>query len=209
MIKTQTASVNSIPSSESDAVESIATESIATESIATEFIATENHAAEAEIEFHQIDPRQITVNRISGLIFAAIVTLGVIIGLIVFLLINGLGLVWGILAGLGFTVSIFLLWMAIVWPVWEFRRTGWRLDETGLEIHRGVFWRHQISVPFARVQHADVSQGPLQRQFELGKLTVHTAGTQNAAVELDGIAHRLAIELRDEIVKQRESTDVV
>lgn len=202
MTKAITVLVNSIPPETELAADAAATASAVID-------AADTIAAETEVAFHQLDSRHITVNRISGLIFSSIVTLGMIIGLIVFLLINGLQLVWGIVAGLGIGISLFLFWMAIVWPVWEFRRTAWRLSETGLEIHRGVYWRHQISVPFARVQHADVSQGPLQRQFELGKLTVHTAGTQNAAVELDGIAHNLAIKLRDEIVKQRESADVV
>jgi hypothetical protein len=54
-----------------------------------------------------------------------------------------------------------------------------------------------------------VSQGPLERKFELGTLTIHTAGTENASVAIDGLAHVTAIELRDKLVAQRKSGYVV
>ena len=64
-------------------------------------------------------------------------------------------------------------------------------------------------MPLARVQHTDVSQGPFQRQFELGTVTVHTAGTQNASVALSGLTHSVALQLRDQLIAQRDSKDVV
>lgn len=108
---------------------------------------------------------------------------------------------WMVLAGL-------LLCGAHVWPKLTFRNTRWRLNETGLEIQRGVWWKHQIAVPTARVQHVDVSQGPVQRLFELGTLTIHTAGTSNASVELTGLEHSQALRLRDRLIEQKESLDV-
>jgi membrane protein YdbS with pleckstrin-like domain len=116
---------------------------------------------------------------------------------------------WAVLAVAGVAILAFLVWLSIKWPEWHFARASYRLNEMGLEIRLGVVWRVQIAVPIARVQHADVSQGPLQRQFGLGKLTIHTAGTHNASVELDGLAHETALELRDLIVRQRGTSDVV
>jgi hypothetical protein len=159
--------------------------------------------------FHSVDPRQITMGRIGGLIFSGIVLMAWLIALLIVFFSRGFDWIWVLVAGAGGAFVVFWLVLGLVWPVWEYRRTAWRLSDTGLEIRRGVVWRHQISVPVARVQHADVSQGPLQRYFELGKLTVHTAGTQNPSVELDGIAHAQAIRLRDQIVNQRRGADVV
>ena len=65
------------------------------------------------------------------------------------------------------------------------------------------------AVPWARVQHADVSQGPIQRMYGVGTLTIHTAGTSNSSVNLAGLSHELAISLRDKIIRQRASGDVV
>lgn len=160
-------------------------------------------------EFQRLDLRQITVSRIVGFIVTGVISCGILVGLVVALFPIGFNWIWGMLAGAGLLFILFLLWISFVWPVWEHEKTSWRLGDNGLEIHRGVYWQHRISIPVARVQHADVTQGPLQRRYELGKLTIHTAGTQNASVELEGISHATAIALRDQIVNQRKSANVV
>lgn len=160
--------------------------------------------------FHSLDPRSIQFNRLVSFIFTVVVGVAFsIASLIVTLAMGGIAWVPMLVMGTGIVITGFLLWLTIVWPRWEYDRASWRLDELGLQIRRGVIWRHQISIPIARVQHADVSQGPLQRQFGLGKLTVHTAGTQNASVPIEGLAHETAIEMRDTLVAQRKSGHVV
>ncbi len=77
-----------------------------------------------------------------------------------------------------------------------------------MEIRRGVWWRHRIAIPVARVQHVDVSQGPIQRMFDLATLTIHTAGTKNASIDLSGLDHGSALHLRDRLIEQKDSLDV-
>ena len=181
---------------------------MSTEAVHTE-TNTEQSPVRSEDSFNPIDIRQVTVSRIIGLILAAIVGAGFLIGLTIALFAGGLGIAWYCVAAGGFLFTVLLFWLGFFWPLYEYNHTSWKLDETGLEIRRGVMWRHQISIPVARVQHADVSQGPLQRNYGLGTLTIHTAGTENASIELEGISHEQAIELRDKIVSQRKSGDVV
>lgn len=165
--------------------------------------------ATSTTDFNCLAPQHISIDRLVGFIVSGIVSIAVIVAVAVSWFALGFNWIWYLIAGAAFVFILFLFWIAFIWPVWEFETTSWRLGKNGLEIHRGVFWKHRISIPVARVQHADVSQGPLQRRYELGKLTVHTAGTHNASIELTGISHQQAIELRDEIVNQRKSADVV
>lgn len=167
-------------------------------------------APEVPEGFQQLDPRSISFNRLQSFIFAAVVgSVFSIASLVVTLAMGGFSWVPMLVMGIGAAITAFLLWLSIVWPRREYNRASWRLDEFGFQIRRGVFWRHQISVPIARVQHADVSQGPLQRQFGLATLTVHTAGTQNASVPIEGLAHETALEMRDTLVAQRRTGHVV
>lgn len=101
-----------------------------------------------------------------------------------------------------------LFWSSHVWPNIEYKHTSWRVTEVGMEIRRGVLWKHRIAIPLARVQHVDVSQGPIQRMFDLGTLTIHTAGTSGASIELSGLSHAQALQLRDHLIVQKESLDV-
>ena len=103
----------------------------------------------------------------------------------------------------GFT--FFAIWLVVaivlVWRVpmrrWSFK--GYAVDQERLRTVRGFLWRQDTIVPFSRVQHIDVTQGPLERLFDLATLVVHTAGTHNASVPLEGIKRDRAEAMRDSI----------
>lgn len=160
--------------------------------------------------FFSIDPRQVTLDRIVGAIFCVVVFVGAVVGMLIyFFSIDSVDWIFGCVSAGVVLVFLLLAVSAVVWPPLEFRNVSWRLLPTGMEIRRGVFWKHQISIPTSRVQHVDVLQGPLQRNFGLSTLTIHTAGTSNASVELSGLNFETATELRDRLVEQREALNVV
>ena len=146
----------------------------------------------------QLDPNTIRVERTASWIFSAIVGLFLLIQLIV----NLFGGPWRIALGLALTIGVggFLAWLSHRWPEISYRHTFYRVDPQGIEIRRGVLWRRTIIVPKSRVQHTDVSQGPLQRRYALGTLVVYTAGTDHAKVELPGLSYARAIRIRDHLL---------
>ena len=101
-----------------------------------------------------------------------------------------------------------LAWFSHRWPAIDYAHASYRVDALGIEIRRGVFWRTVTNVPLSRVQHTDVSQGPLERHHGLGTLIIYTAGTDEASVELPGLAHERALELRDRLLP-RATDDAV
>src|SRR3546814_11642477 len=70
------------------------------------------------------------------------------------------------------------------------------MGDDRLRVVRGILFRADSVVPFGRVQHIDVNQGPLERFYGLATLTVHTAGTHNASVHLPGLEEALARAMR-------------
>jgi len=164
---------------------------------------------QAEAAWYPLDERHVHLERLLSVIFGIFVLAGLLVGFGIWFFVSGPSLIlYSTFVG-ALALDGFLTWFSLYWPRVEHRHTFWRLDETGLEIRRGVFWQHQISVPLSRLQHADIGQGPLQRRFGLGKLTVHTAGTANASVELNGLAIESATWLRDMLIRHKESQDVV
>jgi membrane protein YdbS with pleckstrin-like domain len=101
-----------------------------------------------------------------------------------------------------------LIWYVIAWPPMAYRRTWYRVDPLGIEIGSGVLWRTVIHVPVSRVQHTDVSQGPIERRYGLGTLTIYTAGTEYARVDLGGLAHARALAIRDHLLPKRSDDGV-
>lgn len=105
-------------------------------------------------------------------------------------------------------VTPLVAWWSYRWPAVEYRHQSYRVDDEGIEIRAGVFWRAVKNVPRTRVQHTDVAQGPLERKYGLGKLIIYTAGTHHSRVELPGLAHQTALEIRDHLLP-RQAADVV
>jgi len=166
-------------------------------------------SSENDAMFQTFDSRNVSAERTSGGIFTGIVGIAAIVAAVVLFFAIGFG--WLFYASIATAVFCYvvLVYFSIFWPVVEHRHRRWRLTDVGLEVRHGVWWKHLQAIPWARVQHADVSQGPIQRAYGVGTLTVHTAGTSNSSVNLAGLSHEVAIELRDEIIRQRASGDVV
>jgi membrane protein YdbS with pleckstrin-like domain len=148
-----------------------------------------------------LDPRFVPLERTSGLIATAFVALGAL----VVLLMAGLGapLPWRLFLALAVAwvvASLGLVWLSWQWPAVAYRHIAYTIETDGLQIRRGVFWRTVIDVPRSRVQHTDVSQGPLERRFGLGALVVYTAGTDHSRVDLGGLAHDTAFAIRDHLL---------
>lgn len=161
----------------------------------------------------RLDPRSIDLERTTGWITSAVLgtaTFVPVFGVALALLVTGDGPWWVSL----FLLAIWMLangalaWHLQRWPAIAHRHTAYRVDQQGIEIRRGVIWRKIINVPRSRVQHTDVSQGPLERRFGLGTLVIHTAGTDHARVALSGLEHNVALRIREHLLPG-ESGDAI
>jgi uncharacterized protein len=152
-------------------------------------------------EFQSLDPNFVQLERIG---YGILLLIALIVGAIpVFTLsIAFWGQYWvvALLFAIYFSLAGLILWAGYFFPPRTYRTTRWRLNERGFDIRRGVWWKKEITVPRARVQHTDVHQGPLARKFGIAKLVVHTAGTHEASVELDGLNHQIATQIRDILI---------
>src|SRR5688572_6554277 len=84
-------------------------------------------------------------------------------------------------------------------PLRRYQARGYQLGADRLRVVRGLLFRSDTVVPFGRVQHIDVHQGPLERGYGLATLVLHTAGTHNSSVTLPGLSHADAAAMREEI----------
>ena len=80
-----------------------------------------------------------------------------------------------------------------------YRRLGYAIDGRLLRTVRGWLFHTDTVVPFVRVQHIDVTRGPLDKLFGIASLVVHTAGTHNSIVVLPGLSPDRAAEIREAI----------
>ena len=137
-----------------------------------------------------LDPRYKTMMRV----IAALVAVALLVGAtIAEIAIPGwTGVVWA-------PAALVVAYLVLYLPMRRFATRGYSLAEERLRVVRGVLFRSDTVVPFGRVQHIAVDQGPLERGFGLATLTVHTAGSHNSSVSLPGLAHQDALAMREAI----------
>jgi uncharacterized protein len=83
-------------------------------------------------------------------------------------------------------------------------RFGYALLDDGLWLQSGVTWRKAAFVPRARIQHAEVSHGPLDRHMGLAKLVVYTAGIRTPHLTVPGLTQATADQLRDALLRRAQ-----
>lgn len=84
---------------------------------------------------------------------------------------------------------------------------GYALRQKDIVYKRGWLWRSVTTVPFSRVQHCDVKQGLVERQFGLSSLNVYTAGGQNSDLTIPGIQFEEAERYKAFILKTISSDE--
>ena len=142
-------------------------------------------------ELTQLDPAHKTVMRIE----IALVTLPFLVAAVV-MEIADLAPWKGVFVGPVVVIAVLLIAMV---PLRRYLARGYDMASDRLRVVRGLMFKHDTVVPFGRVQHIDVEQGPLERAFDIARLVLHTAGTHNSSVTLPGLKHADALAMREAI----------
>ena len=71
---------------------------------------------------------------------------------------------------------LLIIFFTAFWIPKYYSSISYRLSETDIVIEKGVWWKRKSIVPYNRVTNIDIFQGPLSRYFELGKISIQTAG---------------------------------
>ena len=98
-----------------------------------------------------------------------------------------------------------LAWLVLLAPRRRWRAWAYARSERDLQLRHGVWTRVHTLVPLDRVQHIDISQGPIERGCGVCRLVLHTAGTLHSRVVLPGLSRATAETMRDEIRAQIRS----
>jgi membrane protein YdbS with pleckstrin-like domain len=78
----------------------------------------------------------------------------------------------------GLCLAAWLIVMSLIclWIPAFYGSLQYVVDSDSIKTRQGVFWRKHVSVPFTKITNLDVTQGPLQRMFNIGTIHVQTAG---------------------------------
>ncbi len=104
------------------------------------------------------------------------------------------------LLALGIWLLVFVL--ALVVNGITFKYKGYALRNKDLVYKSGWIWRKTTTIPFNRIQHCELSQGPLEKYLDLSKLNIYTAGGQSSDLKLPGIVTAEAERMKEYLLQQ-------
>lgn len=133
--------------------------------------------------------------RVQGALVAVLLSVPVV---------GGLGAALWALSGPGLAAVVLLVplvaaVLGVMWANRRHERFRYWLDAERLRVRDGVVVHTDAVAPLFRVQHVDLTRGPLQLSFGLATLMVHTASPA-ADVRLPDLRAEDAEVMRDEIL---------
>ncbi len=80
-----------------------------------------------------------------------------------------------------------------------FRRKKFKIAEKNVSFQEGLFYQKETVVPFARIQHIEIDEGPLERFFKIATLSIYTAGDSGRDLKISGLELVRAQEIKSYI----------
>ncbi|GGI80201.1 hypothetical protein GCM10007978_17610 [Shewanella hanedai] len=95
-----------------------------------------------------------------------------------------------------FFIATFIIWIRVS----HAKSIAYGVCDHELLLQKGIVWFKRVSLPYTRLQHISLSQGPLERKFGLKTLKCFSAGSGSAEIELPGLESKTAEKLRQHLL---------
>ncbi|MCB0521242.1 MAG: PH domain-containing protein [Lewinellaceae bacterium] len=149
-----------------------------------------------EVEFQLLSPAYRNVEYIGTAIFWGVVFLG-----------------WLIFFATGYAKLPILTWVMLgAWILMfalsmffagkRYEVAGYALREHDIVHKAGVYWRTVTTIPFNRMQHCEISRGPIESAFGLATLRVFTAGGASSDLSIEGLPNEEAQRIKEFITQK-------
>ncbi len=109
---------------------------------------------------------------------------------------------------------LLLLWLLVMllirvwWIPLYYDSISYAIEDDAVRGQSGVFWKRYVTVPFVKITNIDITQGPLQRVYDIGTIHIQTAGAggnQGGHAELRLVGIR-ELETIKETIRERIRT---
>lgn len=104
---------------------------------------------------------------------------------------------------LRFYISLSLVYLIVIFiKIIGFKKRKYAVREKDISYKKGIFFRSLTTVPFNRIQHVEIDQGPIARFFNLASLSVFTAGDSSDDLKISGLFKEDAQKIKEYISNQ-------
>lgn len=101
-------------------------------------------------------------------------------------------------------LDVILAFMAITHHFFADPLKTYSLREQDVSFSSGLIFRKTVSQPILRIQHIELQRGPIERMVGLATLQVFSAGGAMHTLQIPGLAHDTAQQLRQYILEHKD-----
>ncbi len=147
-----------------------------------------------DLTFVDLDPRYA---RLRFGIALGLVSVGLILLIAEALIIHGFfgSVPWGAFV-LGMVLILFALVVLPLYRYKEAKAKGYAVREHDVTLRSGLFWKSEIIQPIRRIQHIELTRGPVEKRVGLANIVLYGAGSTGATFTIPGLSLRTAVRLR-------------
>lgn len=154
-----------------------------------------------EVTFQHLPPQALKLRTIGWSITQGMMLL-ILVGVFLFGEVFKKQWPWVLIFSVWFLQALYFFWMAHK----RFYREGYAVREKDIIHTKGYWLRTQLTVPYNRVQHVEIEQGPLARAFGLGAISVYTAGDSGGDLSISGLEYKEAERIKH-FIAQKVTSD--
>lgn len=95
-----------------------------------------------------------------------------------------------------FTFTSIFAFIYIVFSI-GFKKRKYAVREKDVSYKSGILFKKTTTVPFNRIQHIEIDQGPISRFFKLATISVFTAGDSSDDLKISGLLKEDALKIKE------------
>lgn len=145
-----------------------------------------------EIEFESIDKNFLKVILLNTILFFLILY----VGLTVAIYFNTFEEVSNYIYIFYLVITVVFLSIILIKFI-GFKKRKYAIRDKDISYKCGIFFKSLTTVPFNRIQHIEIDEGPVSRFFGLSKLNVFTAGDSSDDLEINGLLQKDALKIKE------------
>lgn len=151
-----------------------------------------------ELSFEPLERKYLTVSLLAEAVFFILLLVG---GICLIIFNDDIATVWTNFVYL--CGGVLLLWASAILITYKgYFKKMYALRSRDVVYKKGLFWQSRTSIPFNRVQHVEIKQGPIDRIYSLYSLKIYTAGGQSSDLVIPGLTEDKAQSLKEFILKK-------
>ncbi|NNK81409.1 MAG: PH domain-containing protein [Flavobacteriales bacterium] len=122
---------------------------------------------------------------------------------------TGVGISW-MSGNMYLAGSLSLLWLIflisfVIFEIKAFPLRGYLVREHDISYKSGLIFRDVVTVPYNRIQHSEVSHGPIERMMSLSTLKIFTAGGSSSDLAIHGLDPEEAEKIKEWLTQKAAS----